>query len=132
MVGILLVSHSELCVGMKKSCEMIAGDQSDMYTISLSEEGVDDFRKNLSEMISTLEKQYEKVFLVTDIPNATPYNECYRYILSNKSSSILLSGMNLTLVLELCIMKDTMEDSEALARQVMESGKISIQKLNLN
>lgn len=131
MLGIVLVSHSELCVGMKKSCEMIVGEQPHIATISLGDEGVEEFREKLQHCLSSMEKTYSDIIMVSDIPNATPYNECYRYILANQSKAMLLSGMNLIMVIELAIIREHCTDSTKLADQSLESAKMGIQKLEI-
>ena len=73
------------------------------------------------------EKEYKEVIIVTDIPNATPYNECCRYILSHKDSHLcLISGMNLAMVIELGMMSSLDMEMKQLVDQVIETGKISI------
>lgn len=46
MKAILLVTHSTMCEGVKASCEMIIGQKENLYTCSLTEEGVDNFSSN--------------------------------------------------------------------------------------
>ncbi len=127
MKAILLVTHSTMCEGVKESCEMIIGKKENIYTCSLTEEGVDNFRVQLTERIETLEKEYKEIIIVTDIPNATPYNECYRYILAHKDSNIyLVSGMNLAMVIELGMLCALDMETQQLINQIMDTGKISI------
>lgn len=47
MKGLLLVTHSNMCQGIKESCEMIVGNQNNMKTVSLKEEGVEIFKNEL-------------------------------------------------------------------------------------
>lgn len=129
MLGIILISHGEMCEGVRKSSEMIVGANEDLYSLSLTEEGVEAFRDNLTRLFTKLEKSYDQLIVVTDIPNATPYNETYRYILENKSKVILLSGMNLPMIIELLLMSENTTDYNKLVDQVLESGKFSIQRL---
>ena len=120
MKGILLVTHGSLCQGIYESCEMIIGEKENIYTLSLDEEGVELFRQ--------IEAIYDDIIIVTDIPNATPYNECCRYILSHQSSAKLLSGMNLAMVIELAIFASTDIQNEELCLQVLESARQSLTK----
>ena len=123
MKGILLVTHGFLCQGIYESCEMIIGEKENIYTLSLDEEGVELFRHKLEERLSQIEAIYDDIIIVTDIPNATPYNECCRYILSHQSSAKLLSGMNLAMVIELAIFASTDIQNEELCLQVLESAR---------
>ncbi len=127
MKAILLVTHSTMCQGVKESCEMIIGEKENIYTCSLTEEGVDIFRNQLADVIEKLIKEYESVIIVTDIPNATPYNECYRYYLGHKDSNIsLISGMNLAMVIELAILSSLGMDTNQMVEQIIETRKTSI------
>lgn len=128
MKGILLVTHGPLCQGIYESCQMIVGEKENMSTLSLGEEGIELFRHQLEERLDWMEKEYEDVIIVTDIPNATPYNECCRYILSHQSQSQLLSGMNLAMVIELAIFASMQIKTEDLCNQVLDSGRISLTK----
>ena len=128
MKGILLVTHVSLCQGIYESCEMIIGEKENIYTLSLDEEGVELFRHKLEERLSQIEAIYDDIIIVTDIPNATPYNECCRYILSHQSSAKLLSGMNLAMVIELAIFASTDIQNEELCLQVLESARQSLTK----
>lgn len=129
MIGILLVSHGDMCLGVKNSCEMIAGEQRNLHCVSLTLEGVDTFREELEKKLQKMEKEFEDVVIVADIPNATPFNECFRYILKNESSAQLISGMNLPMVIELSIASTESSDLGSLVEQALDSGKMSITKL---
>ncbi len=130
MKGILLVSHSTICYGAKESCEMIVGKQENIETMSLTEEGVEIFREKLENLLENMFTKYLEVIILTDIPNATPFNECYRYKLSHKERNItILSGMNLAMLIELAMFSSLDMDTEDMAAQVVETGKNSILKL---
>lgn len=70
MKGILLVTHGTLCKGIYESCQMIVGEKENIDTLSLGEEGVELFRKQLETKLSQMEKTYDEMIIVTDIPNA--------------------------------------------------------------
>lgn len=128
MKGILLVTHGSLAQGIYESSQMIVGEQDNIFTLSLGEEGVEIFRHQLEERLIEMEAMYEDVIIVTDIPNATPYNECCRYLLSHQSTSRLISGMNLTMVIELAIFASADIQTDELCLQVLESAKKSLTK----
>lgn len=134
MKGLLLVTHSNMCQGIKESCEMIVGNQNNMKTVSLKEEGVEIFKNELESTLNDMLKMYSDIIILTDIPNATPYNtpynECYRFKLSHEKDNIfILSGMNLAMVIELAIYSSSDMVVEELLTQVLETGKMSILKV---
>ena len=130
MKGLLLVTHSNMCQGIKESCEMIVGNQNNMKTVSLKEEGVEIFKNELESTLNDMLKMYSDIIILTDIPNATPYNECYRFKLSHEKDNIfILSGMNLAMVIELAIYSSSDMEVEELLTQVLETGNMSILKV---
>ncbi|WP_249028782.1 PTS sugar transporter subunit IIA [Tannockella kyphosi] len=129
MRGILLVSHSTMCVGVKDSLEMIMGPQEVVDTISLGEDGVESFRAALEDKISKMNETFDEIIIVTDIPNATPYNECFRYIRKHEVDYAVVAGMNLAMVIELAIFSQTDMSTEDLVNQAMETGKTAVKKL---
>lgn len=126
MKGVLLVTHSTMCEGVKESCEMIIGERMNIETLSLQEEGVEIFREKLVDKIDHMRKLYDDLIVVTDIPNATPYNECLRYSLSHERCLKIISGMNLAMIIELAIYSITDIDTDDLIKQIIETGKNSI------
>lgn len=70
MKGLLLVTHSNMCQGIKESCEMIVGNQNNMKTVSLKEEGVEIFKNELESTLNDMLKIYSDIIILTDIPNA--------------------------------------------------------------
>lgn len=132
MKGILLVTHGNLCQGIYDSCQMIVGEKKNIHTLSLGEEGVELFRNQLEEVLDHMKKIYEDIIIVTDIPNATPYNECCRYLLSHQISAKLISGMNLAMLIELAIFAETDMNIDNLCEQVLESARLSLTKFEKN
>lgn len=129
MRGILLVSHSTMCQGVKDSLEMIMGVQDHVGTISLTEDGVEVFRDALENKILEMKMTYDELIIVTDIPNATPYNECFRYVRKHNANDTVLSGMNLAMVIELSIFALTDMETSGLVNQVMETSRSAVKKL---
>ena len=99
-------------------------------TVSLKEEGVEIFKNELESTLNDMLKMYSDIIILTDIPNATPYNECYRFKLSHEKDNIfILSGMNLAMAIELAIYSSSDMEVEELLTQVLETGKMSILKV---
>lgn len=57
MIGVLLVSHSELAHGMKTAVEFVAGEQKNFFSLGLEESGVAMYRAKLEKLVADLPKE---------------------------------------------------------------------------
>ena len=94
----VLTSHGSFCEGILDSYRMIAGDSKNIYTISLTDSGIKDYSERLNKLLADFKS--EEILILTDIKGGTPYNEAYKYYLSNVEKVKVVSGMNLPMVIE--------------------------------
>ena len=128
MIGILILTHGDFCQGIRDGSEMIVGSQSDIETLSLTEEGIDIFHQKVIKVMDEFREKYTYVIVLTDFKNATPYNEAYRYILSkNDNKFFLITGVNLPLLVELLIKRSNVNDIEVLIQDLIDVGKSAIE-----
>lgn len=96
---LLLISHGKFCHGVKESYEMIAGENKDIFSLDLDNQGIGIFSEKLNKLLDELTKE-DGVLVLTDIQGGTPYNEAYRYQLANPGKIEIVSGMNLPMIIE--------------------------------
>lgn len=89
---IVLASHGSLASGMKSAVEMILGETDFITCYDLEE------YKMPSTIFEILKNEKEKI-IVTDIFGGSVNNS----LLKLTENNLLISGMNLGLVLELCL-----------------------------
>lgn len=95
MKNLILCSHGPLAESLKASTEMIVGEQSNIYALSLlPEEDIDSFREKFKKTTEFL----EQVVVFVDIPGGTPANTMIRELLEGKNIQVY-TGMNLPMVL---------------------------------
>ena len=96
---LLIVSHGEFCNGILDSYKMIAGENKNIVAVSLTDAGIQDFVERLTDQLAKFAS--DEVLILTDIKGGTPYNEAYKYYLSNEKRVRVVAGMNLPMVIEL-------------------------------
>ncbi|OJG14119.1 hypothetical protein RU95_GL004203 [Enterococcus avium] len=93
------MSHGEFCNGILDSYQMIAGENKNIVAVSLTDAGIQDFVERLTDQLAKFAS--DEVLILTDIKGGTPYNEAYKYYLSNDKRVRVVAGMNLPMVIEL-------------------------------
>ncbi len=133
MVGVLITSHGNLCKEILASAEMIAGKQEGVETVSLDEKGIEAYSEKLSSKLEECLLTYDELIMLADITNATPYNNCYKFALEHPEAKVhLLSGFNLSMVVELLVMRSFETNTEDLVNHIVTTGKNSVELTSLN
>jgi mannose/fructose-specific phosphotransferase system component IIA len=123
----VVISHADLCTGIMRSAEMILGPQDAVWTVSLTEEGVEPFEKRLTETIDEARYACDGVLVLADIMHATPFNCAYRYLLGHDDGTVqLVAGYNLPMLAELLVTRSAATDVQAFVRQVVAASKESM------
>lgn len=120
---LLILSHGHLASGIITSFEMIAGKNSHLDYIELDDAGVGDFRKKLSNYL----ENKEQILILADIKGGTPYNEALKQFLKRPNQIQLVSGLNLSMLLEIGTQLDNATNATELAKTAEKVGKKSIE-----
>lgn len=115
---IVLVSHFGLAKGMKTAAEFILGEQADFYAIELDNEGITSFKERLKELSKNFDDQ--EIILISDIPSGSPGTTSFTE-LNHLGHVSLVSGMNLPLVIEMLLMRESKSTSELIADGITSS-----------
>ena len=117
MVGILIVSHGSFAAGLLSAVELIAGKQEKVTTIGLHhEDGVEEFETKVNQALEDLDDG-DGVLVFVDILGGTPSNVIFRSLAKREFKAI--AGMNMAMVVQAVMMRDTMEKEE-LYKNVLE------------
>ncbi len=109
MNQLLLISHGGFASGARQATELILGPQPNLHLLELDgQKGIDIFKRELTEKISELRSRQEKLIIISDLKNGSPYNTAMELIALNNlwDNVTLLSGMNLNLILEIVMVLD--------------------------
>lgn len=121
MVGIVIASHGEFCVGLKRSCEMIAGEIENCRSVPLTPQDTpEEYCERLEKAVHEVE-QGEGVLVLSDLQGGTPFN-CSLMLCKNCNIQIVV-GMNLPMLLVLALGRNEHTTIDELAIMAKQEGK---------
>jgi len=99
MIGIVIVTHSQLGQALIEAAEFIIGKKPDNTTaVSINiNENVDKLRKKIAAGIKAVDQHYG-VLILTDMFGGTPSNLSYSFLEEGKIE--VISGVNLPIVIK--------------------------------
>jgi PTS system mannose-specific IIA component len=127
MIGIVLVSHGEMALGMLDAARMIVGEQERTLAVSLNE--MDDVEGLMDRIAAAVDEvdMGDGVLLLVDAFGASPFNASARLAMQRKNTEVI-TGMNLPMLLELAVQRDG-QSLDGLVKIALEAGKSSIRTL---
>ena len=124
MIGIVIVTHSQLGDALIDAAEFILGNRPDtMVSVSIDlKENVDKLRKKIAEAIKQVDNK-KGVLIFTDMFGGTPSNLSYSFLEEGRVE--VISGVNLPILIKAVDIQADMELSD-LAKHLEAFGKKSI------
>ena len=124
MIGIVIVTHSQLGDALIDAAEFILGNRPDtMVPVSIDlKENVDKLRKKIAEAIKQVDNK-KGVLILTDMFGGTPSNLSYSFLEEGRVE--VISGVNLPILIKAVDIQADMELSD-LAQHLEAFGKKSI------
>lgn len=121
---IILMTHGEFGAEMKKSAEMIAGPLEYVFCLSL-QEGIDPMELS-DELNNLLENAPDDTIILTDLFGGTPSNTSA--VIAAKKCYTVLSGLNLSMLIEAEMKRGTMEASD-LAEDLTKTAREGVRNI---
>lgn len=110
MASVIISTHSEMALGVKKTVEYIMGKQDSLYAVPAYTEGAGPFLASIQEIIKN--NSEDEIFLLTDIFGGSVNNELNKLV--NKFSKIhLITGVNLPMVIQLLLSNEKSAEEQA-------------------
>jgi mannose PTS system EIIA component len=124
MIGIVIVTHSQLGAEFITAAEFILGSKPEgVVSVSIDlKENAADLRKKIAESIKQVDGK-EGILILTDMFGGTPSNLSYSFLEEGRIE--VLSGVNLPILIKAVNFRDRMDLSK-LAVDVEACGKKSI------
>jgi PTS system mannose-specific IIA component len=124
MIGIVIVTHSQLGDALIDAAEFILGNRPDtMVPVSIDlKENVDKLRMKIAEAIKQVDNK-KGVLIFTDMFGGTPSNLSYSFLEEGKVE--VISGVNLPILIKAVDIQKDMELND-LAKELEAFGKKSI------
>lgn len=121
MFSVLLISHGTLASSMLESAKMIQGHGRKAHVIEIDRyTEKENLKKQIKQKIGELSMD-GKVVVLTDIPLGTPFNVVVS--LMSELDFIHLTGMNLSMVLELLLICEDDISIEEYSIEIMKRAK---------
>ncbi len=123
MIGLLIITHCDLCKELLNAAEFIVGRLETVDTISINQTSdSEEIRKMIEEKITNLD-QGQGVIILTDMFGGTPSNLSLSFL--KEEMVEVLTGANLPMVIAIAQNRMDLKLSE-LAEKAQEAGKMSI------
>jgi mannose/fructose/sorbose-specific phosphotransferase system IIA component len=127
MIGLLLLSHGNLCEYMLKSTAMVAGDIKQSRVVPLNPgEAPQDYEARVRAAIAEVDTG-EGVIALVDVLGGTPYNTVGS--LSRDCNMQIVTGMNMPMVVYFTFERENGHTMEELVDSAYEAAKEGIQIL---
>lgn len=125
MVSLLLCSHNDLSISLRRTAEMIYGPLEACDTVTfLEDDALTDLAADIRSKYDALAASGDPVVCLCDLPFASPYNACLMAL--GDTDARVIPGMSLPLVIALASERDTankdnldayLEEAMATARE---------------
>jgi len=124
MIGVVIVTHSQLGEALIEATEFIIGTRPDtLVSVSINlNEHADKLREKIAKGIKTVNR-HKGVLILTDMFGGTPSNLSYSFLEEGRVE--VISGVNLPILVQAINKRKEMELSE-LAKSLEAFGKKSI------
>lgn len=131
MLGIIVTGHGGFASGLQKNVKMLSG--ADVHAVDF-EEGMtpEQLDEKLLPLIAAC-ADCDYTLIVCDLMGGTPFNRAATLSVANPKIRVL-SGANTPMVLDLAmrnVIGDEVKDVDALAEELMTSGRDGIGKFEL-
>lgn len=123
---IVIASHGLLARGLKNSLEIICGEQRQVETLCAYLEEDFDLAMEVQEIIDS--NKNNELIVLTDILGGSVNNEFFKYIEHDRYH--LITGINLSLVIELTVQLNSMKSVQESIELLLESNKESVRYFN--
>lgn len=130
MIGFVVTSHSNFCLGLKAAAEMIGCKGENVAFVPLLNEGIDIFEETLRHTIKNMHEKYDALIVMCDLFYATPYNKAINIINECNYNDIVISGVNLNMYLETVLKSQIETNLQVLADTAVQSGMQGIMRID--
>lgn len=125
MIQVLIVTHSEMAQGIKKTAEFIMGPQENLHAITAYIPGHEQYLQEVSQFLG--QNTGDDVVIFTDIIGGSVNTEITQ--LTKKFSNLhIISGVNLPMVIQLLLTHEPTLDQTII--KTLKEGKAGIQNVN--
>ncbi len=125
---VVMVSHGDFAPGLRTAVFMMTGPKDEVLCTNLrADMSADQFQDNFRELVAPITAE-DEVILLCDILGGSPMTKSLEVLAERGllDNSIVLTGMNMPMVMTAVIMKDVLEDREALKNTVISEAQNAV------
>ena len=128
LIGLVIVTHGQLAIELRRATEHVVGPQDQMETICIGPD--DDMERRRADIRAAVERvdSNKGVILLTDMFGGTPSNLAISMLRDGKVE--VLAGVNLPMLIKLA--KSRQLDVPDAVRAALEAGKKYIDSQNVS
>ncbi|MEG0176816.1 PTS galactosamine/N-acetylgalactosamine transporter subunit IIA [Anaerorhabdus sp.] len=128
MIGIIITGHGNFATGLSSSVKLIAGQPENYEAVDfVQEDSVEDLERNLNNAIEKL-AGCSGIMMFTDLVGGSPFKTSVEISMKRKEKIVVLGGTNLGMIVESSMARGFMEDVDALADMIVNTGKDQVIK----
>ena len=123
-----MVSHGDFAPGLRTAVFMMTGPKDEVLCTNLrADMSADQFQDNFRELVAPITAE-DEVILLCDILGGSPMTKSLEVLAERGllDNSIVLTGMNMPMVMTAVIMKDVLEDREALKNTIISEAQNAV------
>jgi len=129
MKYVVMISHGEFAPGLRSAVFMMTGPKDEVLCTNLrADMSADEFQENFRALVAPISPETDEVILLCDILGGSPMTKSLE-VLSEKNlldKAIVLTGMNMPMAMTAVIMKDAMDDKEALTAAIISEAQNAV------
>lgn len=126
---VLIITHGLFGIELKKSAEMIMGEQENVDALGLVPgQSVDDLRQQAFDIVEKNEAAGAQTIVMCDLMGGSPSNVALACL--GKADCQVIVGVNMPMLLEVLQVIDADNDVAQLAETALEAGKTGARLLN--
>ena len=105
MYKIIIVTHGPLADAFKATLKMFTNDVDDVYSVGLTESGVESFKSKIEEVMKECYEKGKGILILADLFGGTPFNIAMLDIKNRYENVQIISGINLPLLIESTLLR---------------------------
>lgn len=125
MVQVIICTHEQMAIGVKKTAEFIMGPQENLHAIAAYTKEQVDYEHEITTFLQ--KHPTEPVVVLTDIVGGSVNTALAKMIPTHKNLQ-LIAGVNLPMVVQLLLSNE--QDLEATIAKAIREAKNGIQDIN--
>ncbi|MDK2980536.1 MAG: hypothetical protein PWQ55_883 [Chloroflexota bacterium] len=122
-IPVLIIGHGDFPTALIDSARMLMGEREDVFPLCLREgDGLENFMEKVARLVASFDPQTPLMVFV-DLQGGTPWNALLGV---NDGRVRLVTGVNLPMLLEVLVLRDSVSDVDELVACAMETARASV------